>query len=283
MAKPNFLFDFLAKTAKAVSASSNPSHKTSSRVFGPPGPKIGRTEEDAVVEMVSVEVAVPEPGVTLAGEKMQVASDGNPEQAKETEFEKAPYFSPTLTVYAPDWPGETLALVCVLVTVKSDTAICTLLVGKPAVAPPLLTVSVSVSLPIGQFTDGFAPVAFPQLPPHVMVKGQLSGSVPLPLSVTVAPLVPVAFTVWAVPALAVGIAALTAAKASSRPYPSMSFGAAPETPDSGTAVPVRKFRRFVRAVAGVFTVEPERKQGAAWSTRAATAAACGAAAEVPKK
>lgn len=273
MPKPTFLPVFLARAAANEKRKTSPSQKAMSGVLGTSCQGIGKAEEDAVVEIVSVEVDAPDPGVTLAGEKLQDASDGKPEQAKETEFEKVPYFSPTLTVYVADWPGETLALVCVLVTVKSDTVICTLLVGKPAVAPPLLTVRVSVSLPVGQFTEGFAPVAFPQLPPQVMVRGQLSGSVPLPLSVTVAPLVLAAFTVCAVPAFALGIAALTAANALSNPYPSMSFGTSCEIPGSGEAVLVRKFLKSARAVAAVFTLELGSKHWAACRTSAATAAA----------
>jgi hypothetical protein len=174
-------------------------------------------------------------------------------------------------------------LACVLTTAKSETVICAVLVGSEDFAPPLLAVSVSVSVPMGHITEGSAPVAFPQLPLQVSVIGQLSGSDPLPLNVTAAPFALVAFTVCAAPAFAAGMAAVTADKALSRPYPSMLFGTASEIPDSGTAVPVRKFRRFVRAAAGVFTVELESKQGAACRTSAVMAAACGAAAEVPKK
>jgi hypothetical protein len=50
-------------------------------------------------------------------------------------------------------------------------------------------------------------------------------------------------------------AAFTAASASSNPKPSMLFGTDWGTPDSGTAVEVRKFRRFVRTLAGLCPVD----------------------------
>jgi hypothetical protein len=97
-AKQSLLPDFLARMANVVRAASNPSHKTASRVLGPPGPKTGKTEEGAVVEMASVEVAVPEPGVTLMGEKVQVASDGRPEHVRDTGPLNVPNFELTFIV-----------------------------------------------------------------------------------------------------------------------------------------------------------------------------------------
>jgi hypothetical protein len=82
-----------------------------------------------------------------------------------------------------------------VVIVKSLTVICTLLAGRPVVAPPLLAVSVSVFTPIGQVTEGLAPVAVPHLPDQCKVTEHLSGSEPLPLRVTVAPFALAAFTV----------------------------------------------------------------------------------------
>lgn len=91
MPNPSFRPDFLVTIAAATRATSRPSHKTiSNGVLGLFGSETGNTEEGAVVEIVSVEVAVPEPGVTLAGEKVQVASEGRPEHVSETGFEKAP-------------------------------------------------------------------------------------------------------------------------------------------------------------------------------------------------
>jgi hypothetical protein len=53
-------------------------------------------------------------------------------------------------------------------------------------------------------------------------------------------------------------AAFTAATASSNPKPSMLFGTGGEIPGSGTAVEVRKLRRFARTVAGLWpAVEPD--------------------------
>ena len=75
-------------------------------------------------------------------------------------------------------------------------------------------------------------------------------------------------------------AAFTAATASSNPKPSMLFGTGWDTPGSGTAVDVRKLRKFMRIVAGLWpAVEPD----IACNTSAAMAAAWGAAAEVPAK
>ena len=75
----------IAATARAASKLSQ-----SARIgpVGSDGPAKGNTADGAVVEIVRVEVAVPEPGVTLAGEKLQVASDGRPEHASETESVK---------------------------------------------------------------------------------------------------------------------------------------------------------------------------------------------------
>ena len=50
------------------------------------GSNSGGTEEGAVVELVNIEVAELEPGVTLACENEQEASEGNPaEHASDTE------------------------------------------------------------------------------------------------------------------------------------------------------------------------------------------------------
>jgi len=120
---------------------------------------------------------------------------------------------------------------------------------------------------------GLAPVAVPQAPLQLNVRGQLSGSVPLPLSVTDAPLALVPFTVWLAPAFSVVSAAVTAAKALINPDPSMLFGTPCEIPGSATALLVMKLRRFVRATAGVFTVELESRHGEDCRTSAATLAA----------
>ena len=85
MASPNFRPPFFVTKAAAAEVRNRPSHKTISN--GLPGffrRATGNMEEGAVVEIVSVEVAVPEPGVTVAGENVQVACDGSPEQASET-------------------------------------------------------------------------------------------------------------------------------------------------------------------------------------------------------
>ena len=64
-------------------------------------------------------------------------------------------------------------------------------------------------------------------------------------------------------------AAFTADSASRSPKPSMLFGTGSDTPGSGTAVEVRKFRKFARCVAGSLTAKPDE----ACKTSAATAAA----------
>jgi len=64
-------------------------------------------------------------------------------------------------------------------------------------------------------------------------------------------------------------AAFTAASASRSPKPSILFGTGSETPGSGTAVEVKKFRKFARCVAGSLTAKPDE----ACKTSAAIAAA----------
>ena len=78
--------------------------------IGPRGRDIGKIDDGAVVEIESVEVIEPAPGVTLAGDKEQVASAGSPEQVSDTRFEKAPNFEPTETVSLADCPARTDAV-----------------------------------------------------------------------------------------------------------------------------------------------------------------------------
>lgn len=65
---------------------------------GPCGDCIGKTEDGAVVVIVSVEVVEPEPGVTLGWEKEHDVSDGRPEHASATGFVNAPNCEPTVIV-----------------------------------------------------------------------------------------------------------------------------------------------------------------------------------------
>jgi hypothetical protein len=89
---------------------SNPNHKAKNRARGLRGENIGKTEDGAVVEIVSVEFALAEPGVTLGGEKEQDDSDGKPEQASETEFvNPTPPCGATEIVYVADEPTLTVA------------------------------------------------------------------------------------------------------------------------------------------------------------------------------
>jgi len=67
-AKTRFLPEFRAKIAKPASTRVKLSHKTKIGTFGIRGSASGKTEEGAVVEIVSVEATEVEPGVTLAGE-----------------------------------------------------------------------------------------------------------------------------------------------------------------------------------------------------------------------
>jgi hypothetical protein len=95
----------------------------------------GSPEEVAVVVIVSVEVVVPEPGVTLAGENEHEASPGNPEHASETEFVNGPKSEPTDMVSVAACPGFTVKLNCAPSRLKSVTMI--LAGGLNAVIPPL--------------------------------------------------------------------------------------------------------------------------------------------------
>lgn len=147
----------------------------------------GKTDDAAVVEIVSVETIEPAPGVTLAGDREQVARAGAPEQVRDTRFEKAPNCAPTDTVSPADCPARTEAVGCAMLKEKSLTVICTVLVGKEVFTPPLLTVKVSVFTPRGHITLALEPLAVPQLPDQFKVTGQLFGSVALPVRVTVAP------------------------------------------------------------------------------------------------
>jgi len=67
-AKPRFLPEFPAKSAKPSSARVRPSHKTKIGTSGIRGSAGGKTDEAAVVEIESVEMDELEPGITLAGE-----------------------------------------------------------------------------------------------------------------------------------------------------------------------------------------------------------------------
>lgn len=65
--------------------------------LGQPFGCVGKTRDGAVVEIVSVEVAEPEPGVTVGGEKEHDASDGSPEHESDTGLLNAPNCEPTVT------------------------------------------------------------------------------------------------------------------------------------------------------------------------------------------
>ena len=66
--KLRFLPEFREKIAMPANASATPNHKTKMGALGIRGSFRGKTEEGAVVEIVSVEATEVEPGVTLAGE-----------------------------------------------------------------------------------------------------------------------------------------------------------------------------------------------------------------------
>jgi hypothetical protein len=76
-------------------------------------------EDGAVVDIVTVEVAVLEPGTTEGGENEHKASDGSPEQLRETEPSYEPNGGATVTVSVTDCPGWTIALDWAIDIVKS--------------------------------------------------------------------------------------------------------------------------------------------------------------------
>lgn len=176
--------------------------------------------------IVIVEDAVPDPGVTDGAEKLHELRAGRLEQESATGLLYTPNCVPTDMLNCADCPALIVAALERLEIVKSVTVICTLLVRRDAVAPPLLAVSVSVFTPSGQVRLGLLPLPTPQAPLQLNVREQLSGSVPLPLRVTAAPLELVPLTVWFVPAFGAGKVAVTAARASTKPNPSMLFGTA---------------------------------------------------------
>src|SRR5487761_476302 len=90
--------DLLAKIAVTRQIKSKPSHAENIGTVGPLCGHNGKTEDGAVVEIVSKEVVLPEPGVALGGEKEHDVSDGNAEPAGETGFVNAPNCEPTLLV-----------------------------------------------------------------------------------------------------------------------------------------------------------------------------------------
>jgi len=110
IAAASFLPDFLAMMVVSINTKSNPSHRTKNGVLGLVGVNSGKIEDGPIVEIVSVEVVEPEPGVTLPDEKEHDESDSCREQFNETGFVNAPKLEPTFIVYEADCPGETLAL-----------------------------------------------------------------------------------------------------------------------------------------------------------------------------
>lgn len=76
----------------------------------------------AAVVMVSCELTALPLGVTLEGEKTQVASEGNPEHAKVTAWLK-PFFGVTVKVTNPDLPLLMLRLAALEATEKLGVGI----------------------------------------------------------------------------------------------------------------------------------------------------------------
>lgn len=140
---------------------------------------------------MSIEVPL---GVTLVGDTEQVARVGAPEQVRATAFEKAPNCEPTESVLLAVCPARMVVEGCAMLREKSLTVICTVLVGREVFAPPLLTVNVSISTPIGHIKLALADEDVPQLPDQLNVTGQLSGSTALPLKFTIVPVGPTPFT-----------------------------------------------------------------------------------------
>jgi hypothetical protein len=197
-ATASLLPDFLAMMAVRASPKSNPDHKTKDGARGLLGQLIGKTEDGAMLEIVSVETIEPEPGVTLGDDREQVGgieTAGSTEQVRDTGFEKTPNCAPTDSVSLTGCPARTEAVDCAMLNEKSLTVICTVLVGREDFAPPLLTVKVSVFTPRGHIRLGLEPLAVPQPPDQLKVTGQLLGSVPLPFRVAVVPVGPAPFNV----------------------------------------------------------------------------------------
>lgn len=94
-AKVSFRRDFLVQIAATIRTKSEITHAASIGKLGPLRGPAGIISDGAVVVIVRLEVVEPEPGVTLAGEKVHAASDGRPEQARDTAFVNAPNCWPT--------------------------------------------------------------------------------------------------------------------------------------------------------------------------------------------
>lgn len=117
--KASLRCDLLAKIAVTRQIKSKPSHAENIGTVGPLWGHIGKTEDGAVVEIVSVEVVLPEPGVTLGCEKEHDVSDGNPEQASETKLAKEPATGETVIMYVALLPRLTDAVLGLADTEKS--------------------------------------------------------------------------------------------------------------------------------------------------------------------
>lgn len=97
------LFAAIVAAHKARSDASH-NHKPGGKS---PGFRCTWPEEGAVVEIVSVEVAVPDPGVRLDGENEQDARGGRPEHEREIGFVKGPPTGETFIANVALLPGFT--------------------------------------------------------------------------------------------------------------------------------------------------------------------------------
>lgn len=87
--------------ANIAANASNKTKQSQAASIGKPGylsGKTGKISDGAVVVIVKVEVAEPEPGVAVEGEKEHDASEGKPEHASETGSVKAPNCCATVIV-----------------------------------------------------------------------------------------------------------------------------------------------------------------------------------------
>jgi hypothetical protein len=92
---------------------------------GPPPPNgaagASGVAEPVVPPTVSVEVAVPVPGVTCGGEKLHVVPFGSaPEHDRETGWSKLGPLAATLTVKEAFWPAATATVSGAATTVKPE-------------------------------------------------------------------------------------------------------------------------------------------------------------------
>lgn len=91
-ANQRFFCDFRVSAAAVASPKNRTNQKTCVGAVGVGRSANGNTEEGLVVEIVSIDVAEPEPGVTLGSENKQEVRDGKFEHESVTGLVNAPNF-----------------------------------------------------------------------------------------------------------------------------------------------------------------------------------------------